>query len=134
MKSLLLKLFALVTINAQAHEFHTPNYCHTQNNNLCAHFGFHAEPNSQDAFEFIVDLVAPNAVLATVESVSVTPIMRMDSGHEHGTSPVTVTRLDLNHFQVSDVYLIMPGQWIIQVNVHTTGGNWLLEIPLLVKP
>ena len=130
MKSVLLAMVAFFSLSVQAHEFHTPNYCSTQVKNFCAHIGYSAEPVVNKAFEFVVDLVASPDALAQVKSANVELFMpEMD----HGSSPVAIERLDLKHFQVSDAYFLMEGAWVIKVEVVTTGGTILLDIPFNVK-
>lgn len=131
MKSILLTLTALFSLGAHAHEFHTPNYCHPEVKNFCAHIGYHAEPKVNEAFEFVIDIVATPEALDEVQAVQVDLIMP-EMGH--GSAPVKIERLDQKHFQVTDAYFTMSGNWLVKVEVMTkAGGSMLLEIPFPVK-
>lgn len=130
MKNIIISILALFAFKAQAHEFHTPNYCHSQFKNFCAHLGMHAEPTKSSNYEFVVDLVATAQDLAKVTDVKV--VLWMPS-MGHGTTPVKVQRLDAKHFQVTEANFIMEGLWSVNLEVMTTEGSLKLEIPLEVK-
>jgi hypothetical protein len=130
MKSVLLTLISFFTVQVQAHEFHTPNYCSTQVKNFCAHIGYSSQPEVNKAFEFVVDLVATPDMLAQVKTANVALFMT-EMGH--GTAPVKVERLDLKHFQVSEAYFVMEGQWSVNVEVVTDRGTVLIQIPFEIK-
>jgi len=40
----------------------------------------------------------------------------------HGSSPVTIRRVDIGTYLVEDVYFSMPGDWEIQVSLHGETG------------
>lgn len=130
MKSVLLILIGIFALSAQAHEFHTPNYCNAQIKNFCAHIGYSAQPEINKPFEFVVDIVASPEALAQVQSANVELFMP-EMGH--GSAPVKVDRLDQKHFQVSEAYFIMEGDWQVKVEVVTTSGKIQIDIPFNVK-
>lgn len=130
MKSVLLALAAVFCMKAQAHEFHTPNYCHPEVKNFCAHIGYSTQPKVNEAFEFVVDLVASPEILAQVQTAHIELYM---PSMGHGSAPVKVERLDLKHFQISEAYFTMEGTWVIRAEVVTASGSLLLEIPFEVK-
>ncbi len=48
--------------------------------------------------------------------------MKMPSGTEHGSSPVEVIRVD-DHYEIDDVYFIMPGTWKIYIRTIEQNAN-----------
>jgi len=130
MKSVLLTVVAFFGMAAQAHEFHTPNYCSTEIKNFCAHIGYSSQPEVNKAFEFVVDLVASPDALNQVKSAEV-KLWMPEMGH--GSSPVKIQRLDLKHFQVSDAFFVMEGAWLVKVDVKTASGTVQIDIPFTIK-
>jgi hypothetical protein len=47
----------------------------------------------------------------------------------HGSSPVTVARVDTGTYRASEVFFIMPGKW--QIKFQMTNGNEILDEAIL---
>lgn len=57
--------------------------------------------------------------------VFVLPWMVMDNGHEHGTSPVTISEDDVGIYNVTRLFFIMAGRW--QIHVQLKDGDTVVK-------
>jgi hypothetical protein len=130
MKSVLLTIITIFSLVASAHQFHTPNYCHANVENFCAHIGYSEQPQVNEAFEFVVDFVTTPEMLNKISTANVQLWM---PSMGHGSAPVKIERLDLNHFQVSEAYFVMAGTWSVKIEAVTAEGNLTLDIPFEIK-
>ena len=121
-------LFLSATSFAQNHDghngTHTPNVC-VENTKLCAHLMFPKIPNSSDESQFILHFVN-DAAISNVKVVLWMP----DMGH--GSAPVVIKTIDNNHYQVSNAYFIMPGQWEVQVQFSVNEQIQIIKIPVQI--
>ena len=129
-----LKALAALTLfaglQAQAHEFHTGNYCNQDVKNFCAHVGYDQKPNVGDEFKFLVHFMTPAETLAQIQSIEVELVM---PSMGHGSAPVHVERLDKQHFEVSEAYFPMEGEWMIVVHAQLTSGKLDIQIPMTIQ-
>lgn len=58
--------------------------------------------------------------------------MQMGS-HGHGSSPLTVTPITLNEFDVTKAYFVMKGNWQIRVKYKQANTEETLIIPVIVR-
>ncbi len=120
-------------VKAEAHSGHTPNVCSTTAPSVCAHLGFDAEPNSTDAWSFMLHFM-PAAGIDPKLITNVSVKLWMDMGsHSHGSSPVTVNPVDDVHYEVTDGYFPMSGPWQVKVGFTYQGTNHEIIVPLSVK-
>lgn len=127
MKTFILTMVMLATGLAQAHDYHTPNYCDQETGKLCAHLGYDKLPQVGEEFKFVVDLMFPTSELEKVTNIQVELDM---PSMGHGSAPVQIKRKDARHFEVTEAYFPMPGQWVILVDVLMSGKKVRIEIPL----
>lgn len=119
---------------AFAHENHTEEVCHPSHQQLCVHLGYDQAPQLEEEFQFVAHVVAPANVLAQVRGVKVDLWMDMGSGHGHGSAPVSVQRLNTDHFLVKEAFFVMPGVWLVRVNVIVGQKTYNFSFPFEVKP
>jgi len=124
----LIALFVGSMALAQNHDghngTHTPNVC-TNNSAVCAHLMFPKTPNSTDESQFILHFVTNQAI--TNLKVA---LWMPDMGH--GSSPVTIKSIDNNHYQVSNAYFIMSGDWEVRVQFTSDDQNQSIHIPVQI--
>lgn len=121
----------LATQNANAHSYHTPNFCSATANTVCAHLGSETVPNSTDESILMLHFM-PKAGVNVKEITNVAVKLWMDD-MGHGSSPVTVVQLDDVHFEVSKAFFIMPGAWQVKVAFDYQGAKHEIVIPVDVK-
>lgn len=122
-------LFLSLATYSQNHDghtgTHTPNMC-TNDSKICAHLMFPQIPNSADESKFILHFVT-NTPITDVQVNLWMPEMG------HGSAPVIIKSLDQNHYQISQAYFIMPGQWAVQVHFLSDNQTQKLEFPILIQ-
>jgi hypothetical protein len=123
-------LFLLFATQAQAHQFHTPNYCHSEQKDLCAHVGYNLQPKANEEFQFMVHVMAPDVELEKISDLGVELDM---PSMGHGSAPVSVERKDLRHFAVTQAYFLMEGEWMINIDIKKEGQTYRLQIPFLIQ-
>ncbi|HND86058.1 MAG TPA: hypothetical protein PLU50_09635, partial [Pseudobdellovibrionaceae bacterium] len=96
-----------------AQEQPTPRQvCATANSNICLALTSSSVPNTSDSWVFDLQLTSP--AQGSIESISVKLKMKMGS-HEHGTDEVQISRVSPRKARVSNVWLVMAGQWFADV-------------------
>ena len=57
--------------------------------------------------------------------------MVMSNGHEHGSEPVKITKKAAG-FQVTNVWFLMRGRWLVKLDFKYKGNKRQMEIPICV--
>ncbi len=122
---------SLFSVFAQAHNFHSENFCSETDANVCAHIGYNEEFTAEKYYEFVLHSTAPNA--DKIENLSIELWMDMGNGHGHGSVPVQFSKFGPGLFKVTQVYFIMMGEWQIKVNFDLEGKNHQLIIPVQIN-
>lgn len=112
---------------ALASDDHTDNICTSSAPQICAHLGHFTKLNSSDEVQFITHIMAPQN--EQVNNISVDLWM---PSMGHGSSPVTITQVGVNKYQIQQAYFIMPGQWLVRVRFGLAGVSYQLNIPVNV--
>jgi hypothetical protein len=94
-------------------------------NQLCVDYVWEKPPQGDDLGQFIFKIYRANladgspVLVDTTADVGVT--LTMPSMGGHGSSPVTVTHVDVGTFRASRVFFSMAGEWWIHIQL-TSGG------------
>lgn len=105
---------------------HTPNYCSATNTKVCAHLGHMSSLNSRDEVTFVAHVMGAQQV------TDMKVILWMPS-MGHGSSPVKLEQTGVNHYQVTQAYFIMPGEWVVRLQFKLSGQAHEINIPLQVN-
>lgn len=114
------------------HDFHTEEVCHHVQRSLCIHLGFEEAPEVEKESQFTVHIVGPQNTISQIRGAKVDLWMDM-GGHGHGSAPVKVQRLKVDHFFVTEAFFVMKGEWQVRVQVQTTTQKYDFIIPVQVK-
>lgn len=142
MRKLIILIMFLVFIpflNSNAHTGHphpapaapivTPEeICIGQNSEICAHVHFAKAPNSIEEAPFILHFETLNDV--PVQNLKVELWMEMEGGHGHGSAPVAMKSMTLNKYQISNVWFVMMGTWLVKTHFDLNGIQYKLDIPV----
>lgn len=125
-------LLGLGTSQSLATEDHTPEMC-AENTNLCLHLGFHEKAIVGSESKFMVHFMVDPAMATDITDVQVELTMDMGNGHNHGTAPVEIKKLDSVHYLVSKAYFVMEGEWTISVFFKYQGQEMEIIVPYIVE-
>jgi hypothetical protein len=117
---------------AHAHTHHTQDVCSVEQPAVCAHLGYDKEPNTADAWGFMLHFQSPQLDPSLLSQVAVK--LWMDMGHHsHGSSPVSLTEKSQTHYLVEDAYFPMSGPWQVKVSFQYEGKKAELIVPVEVE-
>lgn len=131
--TILCSLFLFNILFAQEHDggTHTPNYC--SEDKTCTHLKFPTYPTSKEESHFIVHIL-PKTETAIIENVQIKLWMDMGNGHGHGSAPVKIEAgEEAFHYEVSNAWFVMPGNWQILVSFKADGMAHQYIIPFQIK-
>ncbi|MGE3610570.1 MAG: hypothetical protein AB7I27_13350 [Bacteriovoracaceae bacterium] len=97
-----------------------------ESENLCLKTTWIQRPSESDYGEMeltFVDKMDPSRKIDPVHSPKI--VLWMPS-MGHGSSPVTLERIDVGHFKASEIFFIMPGPWDIRYQLKD-GSNVVEE-------
>lgn len=107
---------------------HSEDVCSVKNTSVCAHLGHMTKVNSSDEVKFIAHIMAPKNTQVTNFKLDLwMPSMG------HGSSPVTITQVGVNKYQISEAYFIMNGSWEVRVTFDFDGATHNLSFPVQVN-
>lgn len=130
-KPLVFALILTFSALANAHNYHTKNYCSNYDQTICAHIGYDEEFSTQKEAEFMVDVVSPKA--ERMKNIQIELWMDMGSGHGHGSAPVQWTDEGSGKYHVTNAYFVMAGEWQIKVAFDIEGVAQEIIIPVPVQ-
>ena len=104
--------------------------CSTENEDLCAHLHFSKRPNTLNEASFIFHVEGLEEI--ELSNLTLTLWMEME-GHAHGSAPVTVERVSLNKYKVTNAWFSMAGQWMVQARFTYDHQNYEIMIPVNIN-
>ena len=109
------------------HGDHSETVCSTVDAKVCAHLGHMTALNSRDEVQFVAHVLLP-----ATQAVSNMKVSLWMPSMGHGSSPVKLTQIDVNKYQVSEAFFMMPGTWVVRLNFTFNGANHQINIPVNV--
>lgn len=107
---------------------HSETICSAVDAKVCAHLGHMTKDASTGEAQFIAHAMIPqNQEVSDMKVVLWMPSMG------HGSSPVTLTKVGVNKYQVTEAYFMMPGQWEVRLSFSLNGANHKINIPVAVE-
>lgn len=82
----------------------------------CVHIAWEKMPTEEDFGSFLFTVYRPGPTPAPEDVANVTVVLWMPS-MGHGSSPVSVTRLETGRYRAGDVFFTMGGDWEIRFQV-----------------
>lgn len=120
-------VFGLISF-AQAEE-HSANVCASQNQNVCAHLGYHwGLPATSSEGKFVFHAMTPNQ--SEISDLKIDLWMDMGNGHGHGSAPVALSKMGINKYVVSNAYFVMTGTWLVRADFKIGNDSFHLEFPV----
>lgn len=95
---------------------------------ICAHIHFAKTPDSVNESTFILHFQTPNNV--EIQNLKVELWMEMEGGHGHGSAPVSMQRVSMNKYKISNAWFIMIGSWTIKTHFDLDTQHHALNIPV----
>lgn len=108
-----------------AHEFHTEDFCSTEEKSVCAHLGYNEKFTTTAEGKFMFHATGEKAAL--MENVNIY-LWMPEMGH--GSTPPKVEFLGSEHYLVSEAYFLMPGQWEVRADFTVEGAEHQIRIPI----
>lgn len=142
MRKLISAVFFMIFLsfnNSLAHSGHThpapttpivtpEEVCIGVNSEVCAHVHFAKSPNSEEETSFVLHYETANE--AAVQNLKVELWMEMQGGHGHGSAPVSMKSISNNKYQISNVWFVMMGTWLVRTEFDIEGHHYNLDIPV----
>ncbi len=95
---------------------------HFKNSGYCISWVWESKPTSSTSGSMVFKVYRLNSFDGSPINIDVTPqpivVLWMDS-MGHGSSPTTVTRIDVGTYRTSNVFFVMPGEWQIKFQVKS---------------
>jgi hypothetical protein len=113
--------------------FSTKEYCSKELPKICAHAHFTEYPETSEESQFIVHVEGEDES-KIYNKINVELWMDMGEGHGHGSAPVEIAPdEEENHFDITNAWFPMMGEWQIKITVLEEGVNKLVVIPVQIK-
>ncbi|MAZ49601.1 MAG: hypothetical protein CME65_13655 [Halobacteriovoraceae bacterium] len=106
--------------------------CQYSFEDICLKVNFISEISRKKSADFRVRVTKGEKNLELEETPKMKLWMKMKNGHEHGSEPLKITKKTKGIFLVSNVWLLMQGQWEIQGSFVYKGENKKFEVPVCV--
>lgn len=99
---------------------------------ICLKISFISEISRKKSADFKVSVTKGEKSLDLKDKPKMKLWMKMKNGHEHGSEPLTIKKQSKGVFLVSNVWLLMQGQWEIQGSFVHKGEDKKFKIPVCV--
>jgi hypothetical protein len=92
----------------------------TQDSQFCLEVSWSVTPQVNVDSSFIFRLTTLDKIGVALQNVEV-DLWMPDMGH--GSSPVSIRKIEDDKYQVQDVYFIMPGLWHVRIKMQDVSGR-----------
>lgn len=103
--------------------------CASYTSGTCVSARFVSTPDSKTEGQFDFKIQTPDNKIA--QNVKVDLWMQMGN-HGHGSSPVQLTSLSENTYQVQKAWFVMTGSWQVRVEFQVDEQSYKLILPVQV--
>ncbi len=99
----------------------------------CVSISFVEEISRRKDSKFILKVLKPNGdnITLSLNDLNIELWMEMKSGHGHGSDKVLVKK-NKNNFNISNVWLLMIGEWQIKLTYTMQGKKVTATVPVCV--
>ncbi len=105
--------------------------CSPEDPDVCAHVHFLSPVNTSQEASLIFHV--ENEPGLEVKDLKLDVWMDMGNGHGHSSAPVDFVVDSFNHYKVTNIWFVMPGQWFVRSSFTLGGNSFQINIPVLVQ-